>query len=366
MDQRRVVLVTGITGYWGSRVAARLVTEAELRVVGLDVEPPLEEIVGLESVQADVRDPAVVELLKAQQVDTVCHLAFTRSVRLSEGAFDSNVMGTIKLLGACVEAGVTNLVLKSSTAVYGAHPKNSAFISESERLRGSRRYGYNRDMLEIERFCNGFRQQTDLVQLAILRFPSIIGPTADTPMTRFLGAGWTPTLLGFDPMMQLIHEDDVVEALAQAVLNRWSGAYNISAEGVLPLNKIRGLAGKPILPLFHLLVYWGVDVLGGTGMRAAKYVPVQPDYLRYRWVADLSKMRNELGFEPEHTAEDALREFAQRPRLHWTLPDDVVAAQERQRVREVVAQGRAVEDAGEPDKPNPFARETRETGGNNE
>jgi UDP-glucose 4-epimerase len=354
MEQPRVVLVTGVTGYWGSRVAVRLVTELGLRVIGLAAEQPPDEIVGMDFVQADFRDPAFLDVLKSEQVGAVCHLDFISSTRRSESAFDSNVMGTIKLLGACVEAGVAKMVLKSSTSVYGANPRNSAFLAEDQRIRGDRRYGYNRDRVEIERFCNGFRQQSALVALSILRFPSIIGPTADTPMTRFLGAGWTPTLLGFDPMMQLIHEDDVVEALAQAVLQEWPGVYNIAAEGVLPLNKIRGLAGKPLLPVFHPFVYWGVDLLGGTGMRAAKYAPVQPDYLRYRWVADLARMRNELGFEPRHSAEDALREFAQRPRLHWTLPDDVGAAQERQRVREIVEQSRS---AAEPPASDPSGSE---------
>ena len=70
-----------------------------------------------------------------------------------------------------------------------------------------------RDLIEIEAFCNGFRGQYPDITLTILRFPSIVGPTADTPMTRFLRSQLTPSLMGFDPLMQLIHEDDVVEAL---------------------------------------------------------------------------------------------------------------------------------------------------------
>ena len=50
-----------------------------------------------------------------------------------------------------------------------------------------------------------------------LRFANIIGPTANTPMTRFLSTPATPRLLGFDPMLQVIHEDDVIGALAHAV-----------------------------------------------------------------------------------------------------------------------------------------------------
>jgi UDP-glucose 4-epimerase len=171
-----VVLVTGVAGYWGARVAGRLLTRTGLRVLGLDNQPPAEEIKGLDFVQADVRNPLLEDLLRAERVNVVAHLAFVESARPSETAFDLNVMGTLKLTGACTRAGVRKLVLRSSAMVYGALPSNSAYLTEDDPLQGSRRYGYTRDALEIEAFCNGVPAQSPDLLVTLLRFPGIVGP----------------------------------------------------------------------------------------------------------------------------------------------------------------------------------------------
>jgi UDP-glucose 4-epimerase len=332
MNQERIVLVTGVASPWGSRVAERLLTEATCHVIGLDAERPAEENPGLNFVQADIRNPLLVDLFKAKNVDTVCHLAFNGTRRRSESAFDLNVMGTAKLMGACAAAGVRKVVLKSSMAVYGARATNSAFLSEDHRLRGSRRYGYVRDMVEVESFCSDFRRREPETLLTILRFPSIVGPTVNTRMTRFLKEPWAPSLLGFDPMMQIVHEDDVVNALVHAVLNDLPGIYNVAAEGVLPLSKLRGLTGKPPIPVFHKFVYWGVALPGGTSRVLDRCLPIEPDYIRYPWVGDLTRMREEFGFEPSYTSEETLREFVQRfnPERGRSRSTSTVPAQEPQ------------------------------------
>jgi UDP-glucose 4-epimerase len=232
------------------------------------------------------------------------------------------------------------VVLKSSTAVYGARSSNSAFLTEEHALRGSKRYGTTRDLVEIEKFCSAFRWRVPDLVLTILRFASIVGPTADTPLTRFLGDPRAPSLLGFDPRMQIIHEDDVTAALAHAVGNDVPGVYNVAAEDVLPLNKIRGLAGKPPIAVFHLLAYWGGDLLDGTGGGRGRYLPIEPDYLRYPWVTDLRRMREELGFQPRYTAEETLQEFAERQRPGQPPPGPVTMAHEEERLRAVIEQRR--------------------------
>jgi UDP-glucose 4-epimerase len=315
MTENEVVLVTGVAGHWGTQVAAHLADEGDCRIIGLDVEPPAKEIEGLEFILADVRNPLLVELLRAEKVTTVCHLAFVHSTRRSEAAFDANVMGTSKLLGACAEAGVHRVVLKSSMAVYGARPTNSAFLTEERSLRGSRRYGFIRDMTEVEEFCNGFRRREPEMVLTTLRFSSIVGPAVDTPMTRFLSSSWAPGLMGFDPMMQIIHEDDVVAALVQAIRIDVPGVFNVAAEEPLPLSRIRGLVGKLPLSIFHPFASWGVGLLGSTGHFVERHLPMDPDYLRYPWVGDLTRMHKVLGFEPRYAAGEILREFAAQRRL---------------------------------------------------
>lgn len=313
MSDKRVVLVTGVADYWGGRVAARLAAEPGYHVIGIDDRPPAEAAVPLDFVQADIRNPVLAELLQEEEVEAVCHLKFRPSSQRNEKAFDLNVMGTTRLLGACAQAGVGKVVLRSSTAVYGAHPDNSAFLTEEMPLRGSRRNGTIRDLMEIEAFCNGFRGQSPQTALTVLRFANIVGPTADTPMTRFLKRPTPAILLGFDPIMQLVHEDDVIDALVHAVLKDVPGVFNVAAEGAMPLSRILKLTRRVPLPILHPLAYWASDLLPSRVSKPRRQQPFDWDYLRYSWVADLTKMREEMVFLPLYTATEALRQFAGPP-----------------------------------------------------
>jgi UDP-glucose 4-epimerase len=346
MGKNKVILVTGIAGYWGRRVAANLVMKGH-RVIGVDSAQPANDLKGLDFILADVRNPLFSDLLEVERVDTVCHLAFMHSTRRSETAFDANVMGTTRLLGACARAGVGRVVLKSSTAVYGARATNSAFLTESHPLRGSRRYGYTRDMVEIETFCNGFSRRVPDVAVTNLRFSSIVGPTADTPMVRLLKTPWAPRLMGFDPMMQIIHEDDVVSALVHAVSNDCSGAFNVAAPDVLPLSKVCGLVGKLPFSVFHMCAGWAVTLLGTARLDVDRYLPVEPSYLRFPWVGDLTRMEKQLGFVPQYSAVEVLREFAAQFRLGRYRAGPVSLAQDADHMRKVIERRRrALSGAG--------------------
>ena len=352
MSPRATILVTGVAGTWGRRVAARLIRETGFNVIGLDSKPPAEAIEGLDFVMADVRNPLLGELLRTEQVDTVCHLAFVETIRPGEAAFDLNVTGTTNVLDACAGAGVRKTVLKSSTAVYGARPSNAAFLTEGHALRGSKRSGTIRDLMEIEAFCRNFSQRTPQPAVTILRFASIVGTTVDTPMTRFLKMRHAPSLLGFDPRMQIIHEEDVVEALVHAVLNDIHGAINVAAEDVIPLNKMRGLAGKPSLAIPHLLAYWSRKLPANARHWGNDALPIEPDYLRYPWVADLHRMREELGFVPRYKAEDTLREFAERHQAAPLKLGPIGMARDEEHLRDLIEQRRQAktqraEDGGE-------------------
>ena len=320
MTDPQTVLVTGVGGFWGARLAAQLAAETDLRVLGIDATPPANPIRGLDFIQADVRNSLLVELLRDESVTTVCHLSFIEAERHSEANFDLNVIGTMKVFGACAQAGVRNVILKSSTAVYGASAANPAFLTEGYPLNGSRRTGTLRHRLEIEAFCNGFQGQAPGMTVTTLRFANIIGPTANTPMTRFLSTPATPRLLGFDPMLQVIHEDDVIGALAHAVIHDAPGVFNVAAEEPMPLSRLTALADKVAMPIFHLAVYWGNPLLSGVGVPVKQFWPIEPDYLRFGWVGDLARMRGELGFSPQYTGPEAVRAFTARKRIARYVP----------------------------------------------
>lgn len=330
MADERVILVTGVANYWGNRAAAKLLAQANIHVIGIDNEPPHTHVDGLDFIQADVRSPLLVELLQEEKVDSILHLQFRETLSPGESSFDQNVMGTAKLLGACSEAGINKIVLKSSTMVYGARPDNPMFLREDHPLNGPKKYGYIRDWIEIEKYADSFRAQNPDTTLTVLRFGNIVGKNSDSPMTRFLRQEEAVTLLGFDPMVQLIHGDDVVSALIHALNGEYSGAYNVATEKGLPLWKTLGLAGKIPLPVLHLLAYWSVS-LGGH-----RLAPMPLDYLRYPCMGDMQKMRDELGFAPQFTPEESARELASTRRARKLFGKKNLQALEEDRLRDTI------------------------------
>ena len=357
MTEQRVILVDGAAGYWGGRVAERLLTEPDLHVIGLDTEPP-QRGSGIDFIQADVRNPLLMELLKEEKVHAYVHLAFLDSERPSETAFDFNVMGTMKVLSACAEAGVKHVVLKSSTLIYGAQPGNSAFLREDHPLNAKRNFGALRDLLEIENFVAAFRGQSPDVQLTVLRFAHILGPTVDSPLARFLRDDTAPMLLGFDPVVQLVHEEDVVSALVHAIIYDVPGTYNIAASGAMPLFKLTGLAGKFPVPVFHPIAYLGESFLG------PQFTPIDFDYLRYACVGDLQRMREDFEFKPAYVAEDIVREFAALQKQKAAAPSMTPQEAEEERLRAVIERRKNIRQQmadGSPARPRPRGRTEADT-----
>jgi UDP-glucose 4-epimerase len=340
MQPKKTILITGVTNQWGTRLAERLSANPELHVIGLDSEKPKLEIKDLDFIQADIRNPLLAELLELEAVDTLVHLAFRESDSLSESAFEYNVMGAYKVYGACTQAHVRKIIQMSSTAVYGAVPTNSLYLTEDRPLKGSQETGWIRDYTEIESFCNGFRLQAPDILLTVLRFPSIVGPTCDTPLTRFLKNQMAPVLLGFDPLMQVIHEEDILSALQHAIDQDAPGVFNVAAEGVVPLLKLASLAGKFSIPVFHLFGYWGKGLLNSAGVPTGQTFPIEIDYLRYPWVGDLTRMQEELCFSPRYTAEEALREFAGSQRLGPYLQEKRELEYDQKRLRDTIERRR--------------------------
>lgn len=330
MAGERVIVVTGVSSDWGARAAARLLDQEGIRVIGIDSDAPTNDGNGLDFIQADIRNPLMVELLQEEGVDSVLHLQFRETLTPSESSFDQNVMGTAKLLGACSEAGVRHVVLKSSIMVYGARADNPMFLREDHPLNGPKKYGYIRDWIEIEKYGESFREQNPGATLTILRFGNIVGPKADSPMTRFLREEEAVTLLGFDPMIQVIHEDDVLAALIHGVNGKYPGTYNVAPEKGMPLWKTLGLASKLPIPVLHPLAYWSVS-LGGP-----RLAPMPLDYLRYPCMGDMEKMREELQFRPQYTPEETVRELASQQRVRKLLGKKSAEALSEDRLRDTI------------------------------
>lgn len=306
----KTLAITGLFSPFGRRMA-RLASGFGVRVLGIDVKPMTRPFPGIEFVEADIRNPLLSELFKTEQVDTILHCAFRWRQRRTEEVFDSNVLGTMRLLGAAEIAGVRKVILPSSTVVYGADPTNPAFIREDSEFHGHWQYAYIRELREIETFVNGFRRQQPEMIITTLRFANILGGGIPSPMARYLSIPTPPTLLGFDPMMQFIHHEDVLRALGHCIMSDYNGVYNVAAQEPMPLLKALGLARTPPLMLIHPCAYVGYRWGSMVSRKVDALAPLPWDYLRYSWVTSTKRMTEELQFEPQRDADSVLQEFGE-------------------------------------------------------
>ena len=306
----KTIVITGLFSPLSGAIAQWAIDQG-MRVLGVDIQPMTRPLPGVEFIRADIRNPLFPQLLKAEQVDAIFHGAFRWRVRRSEEVFESNVMGTMKLMGAAALAGVKKVVFPSSTFVYGAHPNNPYFMTENNEFQGRSSYAYVRDLRDIETFLSGFRRQHPEMTVTVLRFANILGRGYSSPLARYLALPVIPTLMGYDPMMQVIHLDDVVRALIQALEEDHQGVFNAAAAPPLPLMKLIRMAGGHSVPILHPFAYTGQS-LASMFLKKSKEIPAIPwDFLRYPWTAATDKIEAEWGYHPRLDAETTVRLFAQ-------------------------------------------------------
>lgn len=327
----QVVLVTGVSRHLGGRFAELLAAHPSIeRVIGVDVVPPPHSIGSAEFVRADIRNPVMARVIGEAGVDTVVHLnVIATPVSGSRTSMkEINVIGTMQLLAACQKAaGVQRLVVKSSASVYGASPRDPAMFDEETGAKSLPRSGFGRDSVEVEGYVRGFARRRPDVALSVLRFANIIGPRIATPMTDYFSLPVIPTVLGFDPRLQLVHEDDALGALLVATLGPGVGTVNVAGDGVLLLSQAARIAGRPTLPVPQLAGGWVGQLLRRAGL--AELPAEQLRLLTYGRGLDTTRMREVLGFEPAFTTRSALADFvaAGRGPRPVLLPAMVGAAQ---------------------------------------
>jgi UDP-glucose 4-epimerase len=217
------------------------------------------------------------------------------------------------VLNAARRASVRKIVLRSTTQLYGAHPGNPNFLTESHPLRARKSEPFFADKIQVEADVLAYAESGKGRVVTVLRMAPLLGPNVQTFMTRYLTRRIVPTLLGFDPLMQFLHEADAVAALKLAIDRDTPGVFNVAGRGVLPLSTVVKLAGRFALPLPRSVAAPLVGTLWVAQLAEAPSSFL--DYLQYLCVADGELATRVLGFLPAYTTREAVLDFASAQHL---------------------------------------------------
>ncbi len=303
-EMPRSVAITGIAGNLGKALARLLHTEA--RILGVDRRPFPEKPKDIEHHQIDIRKKKVEEVFRRRRPEALIHLGIMHDPRMPFSEIHSfNVLGTRKVLELCVRYGVKKVVVLSSANVYGPLPGNSSFLPEETPLMASERFSGVRDLIELDMYAQSFVWRHPEVETVILRPVNIVGPTVRNAPSNYLRLARPVTVLGFDPMVQLIHEEDACRAMALALRPGVRGIYNVAGPGEVPLSAaLRELGRRPI-PVPHFLVR--PILRRAFEARLTGFPPGEIDHIQYQCVVDGSRAVRDMGWSPHYTLRETIR-----------------------------------------------------------
>ena len=303
----------------------RLVEDPDVaEVIGIDIREPRYDLGRADYLKLDIRHSLIGKLVRAVGIDTVVHtLTRVDSFDMDPArAHEMNVIGTLNLLAGCAGEGspVRRFVLKSSGHVYGSRFDLPAGLREDHRLDINSSHQFVRDIVEVESYASDFAVRNPGITILALRFANSLNPDEPQPLARYLDLEVVPTVIGYDPPLQLIHRDDCIEAVVLATKRGPGGAYNIAPAGNVPLSSLLDSAGKlhaPVLPPLGL----GLAALAIRTAGVAFLSPQLLDLLRWGRTLATNKAARELGFRAGRDTRAAFEDFIQQRRMLRYEPD---------------------------------------------
>jgi len=320
----RRVLVTGLGTFWGGRVAQAIERDPDVdAIVGVDRFEPTVPLERTEFVRADQSYSILARIVQATEVDTILHtFLVVDSTRMSARTMhEINVIGTMNLLAAASapETSVRHIVVKSSSLVYGASFQDPAWFREETPRTKPPSTLVERSLLEVEEYLRDFAEDNPHVTVTLLRFANVLGTDIRTPISKALELPAAPHILGFDPLVQFVEEDDVIRCIEFALGHELPGIYNVAGDGRLPWSEVAAICGKRRWPLSPVFTGYAAAPLGRLGL--VDLPPELLDLFRYGRGIDNRRLKR-AGFEYRFTSAGAVESFANAMRLRRTVGDD--------------------------------------------
>jgi UDP-glucose 4-epimerase len=325
-------MITGISRHLAGKLAQRLEADPDVEyIVGVGLNEPEVDLERTEFVRVDIRNPLIAKVIQASEVDTLVHLSIISTPTRVGGRSamkEINVIGSLQLFAACQKApALKKLVMKSTTAVYGASASDPAMFTEDMGAREVPRHGYAKDSVEVEQYVRDFGRRRRDVTLSVLRFANFIGSEIETTLTRYFSLPVVPSPIGYDPRLQFIHEEDAEEVLYRATREDHPGIFNVAADGVLLLSQAIRICGKLPLKVPLALASPVATVVRRFGL--VDFPSDQIPFLVYGRVADNERLKRVFGLTPRYATREALEEFVRGHRSRRFITEETAAAWEQ-------------------------------------
>ncbi|MBU0504959.1 MAG: NAD-dependent epimerase/dehydratase family protein [bacterium] len=313
------IVIIGAQGFKGQNLLKHLEINSQYKkVVVIDSKKPCVTLKKTKFYKLDLTetlaDVTLTDILKKEKCDTLIHSAIPTTPPHNEShSHEFVAIGSYYIFNACAAANVRKVILASTADIYGAFPSNPNYLTEKMSLRGHLHSQFLADKIDAEKQALKYQKKYPNRIVTILRTCTTLGPTINSYKTRYFQRPVVTTMLGFDPLLQFVHEEDVINALLTFINKDHKGIFNLAGDGVLPLSRVIELCGKTNLKLTQIGFKSLVQILWMLDLSPAPASHV--NFLRYLCIADNQKIKNDAGFTPQYTTKEALMSFVSAERL---------------------------------------------------
>lgn len=307
------VLLTGISGALGQIVAKDL--SKYFQVMGVDRRPFPKKPKNVELHSLDLRRKSAFTLLKDKQLSAIVHIGVIRNPQKHRGnssAYYYNVEIATQLLKLAEQLDIRKFIFLSTANLYGPSAHTCGFLSEDAPLHGANRSPEVRDLVAIDMMIQSFFWKQPSIETVILRPVHIVGPTLNNAPSRYARLRRLPSMMGYDPMIQLVHPKDVAQAIRLSLADKVRGVFNIIGQGEAPLSRMFKTLGASTFPVPEFLFRGFISSTFRYGL--SSYPPGELDHLKYACLVDGSRAQREMGYKPQHPLMDIVQEIKSNSR----------------------------------------------------
>lgn len=309
---KKTILITGAGGALAQQVIARL--KDKYHIVAVDFRRRVHTHEDMISYKVDYTKRVFEDIFRTHKIDGLIHIG---RMGLYESdhyhRYNVNVLGTQKLLDLCRKYCVRQVIVLSTYFVYGASPYNPALITEDFPLKASELTMDLVDSVELENLATIYLWKHPELNITILRPCNIAGPGVLNSMSLLLSRSIAPVLMGFSPMMQFIHVEDMAKAIQLAFEKNQPGIYNVTTADWVAYQKALRQCGCTLLPIPSLPKILPKQMSKLLGWKAFPSYLI--NYYKYPVIIDGSLFERTFDFRSEYLLDDIFEYYREKKTL---------------------------------------------------
>lgn len=298
------VLITGISGKIGRMVAELLLGHGH-EIIGVDRRDWPDAPAGVTVHQADIRKRGAAEVFRSTRPEAVIHMATVSHITTkSADRYRINLHGTRAVFDHCHEYGARRMVFVGRHTYYGASPDTALYHKEDAPPMAVTTFPELSDLVAADLYaCTGLWRFPEMASV-VLRVCYTLGPAAQGTLAAFLRGPRVPTILGFDPLFQFMHELDAARAIVTALESDIRGVFNVAGPNPVPLSLLIRETGRLPLPVPEPLFRF---TLGRFGLPRLPRGAIE--HLKHPVVIDKSAFYQATGFMHEFDEDATMHAF---------------------------------------------------------